>query len=190
MSKQQVRLASLLLEEAFGDQVEAVGTYLLKNGGSNLGEISKGTGLQINKVMSVSDCLVSLHCSTLKVKKCLVVLIQHQLVLFEPHSSGKYVLYSVSVESVQLRGRFPRYILASRELYGQIGELICEYILHQGRTLMSQVGTFHSYISSYFIDFVNERFLKHENVNTSHKNYNRYQTQNTLLFNGINYCFF
>ena len=57
MSKQQVRLASLLLEEAFGDQVEAVGTYLLKNGGSNLGEISKGTGLQINKVMSVSDCL-------------------------------------------------------------------------------------------------------------------------------------
>ena len=52
MSKQQVRLASLLLEEAFGDQVEAVGTYLLKNGASNLGEIGRGTGLQINKVAS------------------------------------------------------------------------------------------------------------------------------------------
>ena len=50
MSKQQVRLASLLLEEAFGDQVEGVGTYLLKNGASNLGEISKGTGLQMSKV--------------------------------------------------------------------------------------------------------------------------------------------
>lgn len=74
-----------------------------------------------------------------KVKKCLVVLIQHQLVIFEPHSSGRYVLYRVSLENVQLRGRFPRYILAARELYGQVGELICEYILHQGRTLMSQV---------------------------------------------------
>ena len=68
-----------------------------------------------------------------------MVLIQHQLVLFEPHSSGKYILYSVSLESVQLRGRFPRYILAAKELYGQVGELMCEDILQQGRTLMSQV---------------------------------------------------
>jgi DNA-directed RNA polymerase III subunit RPC3 len=121
MSKQQVRLASLLLEEAFGNLVESVGTYLLKHGASNLGEISKGTRLQVNKV-----------------KKCLVVLIQHQLVLFEPHSSGKYVLYRVSLEGVQLRARYPRYILAGRELYGEVGELICEDILQQGQTLMSQ----------------------------------------------------
>ena len=58
MSKQQVRLASLLLEEAFGDQVQAVGTYLLHHGASNLGEISNGTGLQINKVNSYSATLV------------------------------------------------------------------------------------------------------------------------------------
>lgn len=75
----------------------------------------------------------------LQVKKCLVVLIQHQLVSYEPHTSGKYVLYSVSVDNVQLRARYPRYIHAAKELYGDIGELICEDILQQGRTLMSQV---------------------------------------------------
>ena len=50
MSKQQVRLASLLLEEAFGGLVETVGTHLLKHGASNLGEIAKGTGLKMNQV--------------------------------------------------------------------------------------------------------------------------------------------
>lgn len=50
MSKQQVRVASLLLEEGFGSLVETVGTYLLKHGASNLGEIVKGTGLKINQV--------------------------------------------------------------------------------------------------------------------------------------------
>ena len=75
-----------------------------------------------------------------KVKKCLVVLIQHQLALFEPHSSGKYVIYSVRVEAVLLHGRFPRYVLAARELYGKIGELVCEDLLQQGRSLMSQVS--------------------------------------------------
>lgn len=75
----------------------------------------------------------------LQVKKCLVVLIQHQLVSYGPHTSGKYVLYSVSVDNVQLRARYPRYIHAAKELYGDIGELICEDILQQGRTLMSQV---------------------------------------------------
>lgn len=63
MSKQQVRLASLLLEEAFGDQVEGVGTYLLKNGASNLGEISKGTGLQMSKVKKINRFVVSLLCN-------------------------------------------------------------------------------------------------------------------------------
>ena len=52
MSKQQVRLASLLLEEAFGSLVETVGAHLLKHGASNLGEIVKGTGLKTNQVLA------------------------------------------------------------------------------------------------------------------------------------------
>ena len=74
-----------------------------------------------------------------QVKKCLVVLIQHQVVLFQTHTSGKCTLYSISVESVHLRARYPRYIHAAKELYGDTGKLICEDILQQGRSLMSQV---------------------------------------------------
>ena len=61
------------------------------------------------------------------------------MVLFEMHTSGKYTLYSISVENVQLRGRYPRYIHAVKELYGDVGKLICEDILQQGQSLMSQV---------------------------------------------------
>lgn len=50
MSREPVRVASLLLEEGFGRLVETVGTHLLKHGASNLGEIVKGTGLKMNQV--------------------------------------------------------------------------------------------------------------------------------------------
>ena len=53
MSNQQVRLASLLLEEGFGSVVETVGTYLLKHGASNLGEIAKGTGSKMDQVQQL-----------------------------------------------------------------------------------------------------------------------------------------
>ena len=53
MSKQQVRVASLLLDEGFGSLVEQVGTHLLKHGASNLGEIVQGTGLKRNQVEKI-----------------------------------------------------------------------------------------------------------------------------------------
>jgi len=50
MSKQQVRVASLLLREGFGSLVEEVGTHLLKHGASSLAEIVQATGLKKNQV--------------------------------------------------------------------------------------------------------------------------------------------
>ena len=73
-------------------------------------------------------------------KKCLVVLIQHQLVVFEAHSSGRFLLYRIVVEHVVLRARFPHYIRAARVLFEEAGELICEDLLQQGQALMSQVS--------------------------------------------------
>lgn len=61
MSREQVRVASLLLEEGFGRLVETVGTHLLKHGASNLGEIVKGTGLKINQVRDVISCIAHSH---------------------------------------------------------------------------------------------------------------------------------
>ncbi len=58
MSKQQVRLASLLLQESYGELVEGVGTYLMKHGKCSLGEVVRGTGLKPNQVSE--QCLASL----------------------------------------------------------------------------------------------------------------------------------
>ena len=50
MSNQQVRVASLLLQENFGDLVESVGSYLLKHGVTPMTDIIKNTGLKRNQV--------------------------------------------------------------------------------------------------------------------------------------------
>ena len=50
MSKEQTRVACLLLQENFGDLVEKVGCYLLKHGACSLDAIVKGTELKQNQV--------------------------------------------------------------------------------------------------------------------------------------------
>ena len=75
----------------------------------------------------------------LQVKKCLCVLIHHQLADFEAHKTGAFMLYRVTPGNVLLRVRFPRYIHASQLLFGDAGELIVEDILQQGQVLMSKV---------------------------------------------------
>lgn len=120
MSNERTRLASLIIKESFGDVVEKVGSYLLKQGDSSLPETIKGTGLKPNKV-----------------RKALCVLIQHQLCEYSPHKNGA-MLYRVNIEHVLLRARFPRYIHATKVAFGDVGELIVEDILCNGQSLMSQ----------------------------------------------------
>ena len=72
------------------------------------------------------------------------MLIQHQLVLCDQQkaSSAKaktVTLYRVGVDRVLWRGRFPRYVHAAKEEFGDVGEVIVEYVLQQGHTLMSEV---------------------------------------------------
>ena len=52
MSSQQVQVASLLLQESFGELVEKVGGFLLQRGASNLAEIIRGTELEPTLVAS------------------------------------------------------------------------------------------------------------------------------------------
>ena len=61
------------------------------------------------------------------------------MVQFAAHASGRYIVYTISVENVRLRVRYPRYIHAAKKLFGDAGELICEDLLQQGQSLMSQV---------------------------------------------------
>ena len=46
MSPQQVRVASLLLEETFGPLVERVGSHLVRHGALPISDIVKGTGMK------------------------------------------------------------------------------------------------------------------------------------------------
>ena len=50
MSNEQTRLAILIINESFGDEVEKVAAYLLKHGDSSLFEMIRGAGLKPNKV--------------------------------------------------------------------------------------------------------------------------------------------
>ena len=50
MSPQQVRVASLLLEETFGQLVERVGTHLVRHGALTMAEIVKGTRMKQTEV--------------------------------------------------------------------------------------------------------------------------------------------
>ena len=52
MSSQQVQVASLLLQESFGELVEKVGGFLLQRGASNMAEIIRGTELEPTQVAS------------------------------------------------------------------------------------------------------------------------------------------
>lgn len=76
----------------------------------------------------------------MQVKKCLCVLIQHQLVTFEPHSKTRHMIYRISTPNVLLIVRFPRYIHTGKVLFGDAGELIIEDLLQLGQTRMSQVS--------------------------------------------------
>ena len=56
MSSQQVQVASLLLQESFGELVEKVGGFLLQRGASNMAEIIRGTELEPTQVATCTQC--------------------------------------------------------------------------------------------------------------------------------------
>ena len=58
---------------------------------------------------------------------------------FETHSSGRYMVYSIDIESVHQRAWYPHYVHAAKALFENTGKLICEDLLQQGQSLMSQV---------------------------------------------------
>ncbi len=75
------------------------------------------------------------------------MLIQHQLVAFEPYVGGGGTTgsnvglktYRVVLPNLLLRSMLPKVIHAAKVLFGDVGELIVEDLLHQGQSLMSQV---------------------------------------------------
>ena len=220
MSDQQVRLATLLLQESFGEVVEKAASFLMRHGSSPLAEVIHNTELTpvqvtydeyvralCKKYENLYICRLFFHnffhvtithstevyirdfvyhlllscepdlassravsgpfsyvwalvprtqavadtrlmgalavpwssSSSPQVKKSLCVLIQHQLVSSSQHEGGR-TLYTIDVSCVHARLRFPRYIHAAKELFGDVGELVVEDLLQHGQSLMSEVN--------------------------------------------------
>ncbi|XP_072166937.1 DNA-directed RNA polymerase III subunit RPC3-like [Diadema setosum] len=121
MSAVQIKLASLVIAEHFGDVVENVCTYLLKYGSNSLRVVIAETKLRADQV-----------------KKALCVLVQHNIVTFAVSRRG-LVEYTADIQRALLVVRYARYIYCAKTLYGDVGELIIEEVLHHGQILMSTV---------------------------------------------------
>ena len=71
-------------------------------------------------------------------RKILVVLIQQNVVKFERNKRG-FTEYSVDIDSLIWRHRFPRYIHCAKTLYGDAAELVVEDLVHHGQLMMTSV---------------------------------------------------
>ncbi|CAM2108249.1 DNA-directed RNA polymerase III subunit RPC3 isoform X1 [Caretta caretta] len=121
MTQAEIKLCSLLLQEHFGEIVEKIGTHLIKTGSQPLRVIANDTGMSLDQV-----------------KKALCVLIQHNLVTYQLQKRG-FVEYEAPCSRVLRILRYPRYIYTAKTLYSDMGELIVEELLLNGKMTMSAV---------------------------------------------------
>ncbi|TFK06612.1 actin, cytoplasmic 2 [Platysternon megacephalum] len=119
MTQAEIKLCSLLLQEHFGEIVEKIGTHLIKTGSQPLRVIANDTGMSLDQV-----------------KKALCVLIQHNLVTYQLQKRG-FVEYEAPCSRVLRILRYPRYIYTAKTLYSDMGELIVEELLLNGKMTMS-----------------------------------------------------
>ena len=61
------------------------------------------------------------------------------MVEFGLNTKGGFTEYSINVENILVRLRFPRYIYTAKMLYGDSAELVVEEILQHGQIEMSRV---------------------------------------------------
>ncbi|KAJ7307523.1 hypothetical protein JRQ81_009548 [Phrynocephalus forsythii] len=121
MSQAEIKLASLLLREHFGEIVEKIGSHLVRMGSQPLRMIAHGTVMSLDQV-----------------RKALCVLIQHHLVTFQLQKRGQ-VEYEAQCGRILRLLRYPRYIYTAKTLYSDTGELIVEELLLNGQLTMSAV---------------------------------------------------
>eukprot|EP00128_Syssomonas_multiformis_P011588 Colp12_sorted_trinity150504_noHs@967 len=151
MSPEEVRLASYMVKEHFGDVVQEIAKCLLEKGRQHIRNLISLTKLQRAQVQS-----------------SLFVLIQHNLASFEEDVTDGTTYYEIDLKACLLRTRFPRFIQLAKVLYGVEGELLTTQLLQDGRLayeeLMNKVKQIDTTIpESRFVDkfiaFVEHHFF-------------------------------
>eukprot|EP00794_Sanderia_malayensis_P009936 gene9936-10956_t len=128
MSNVQIRTASCILKEQFGENVEKVVVYLLRKGRKSLRDVTLNTHLDKDLA-----------------KKCMCIAIQHQLARFEKNKNGP-ITYRAEIENILLRTRYPKFVYNAKVMFGDIAELIVESVLMNGADMLSRI-----------VDIVSER---------------------------------
>ncbi|XP_067929295.1 DNA-directed RNA polymerase III subunit RPC3-like isoform X1 [Watersipora subatra] len=115
------QLASLIVKETFGDCVADVVLYLIRKVKSPFRGVCSGTKL-----------------SQKQVRLCLTIGIQHNYIFVSKHPRG-FNEYSVDINAILHRLRYPSYVYCIKLLYGNVSEVLIEEILHHGQILHSQL---------------------------------------------------
>ena len=66
------------------------------------------------------------------------ILIQQNIVQFGVNRRTG-LEYTIDIDSILWRLRFPKYIYCAKTLYGDAAELLVEELLHEGQAVMSKV---------------------------------------------------
>jgi len=158
-----LHLASDILEDHFGGAVERVGTVLLRRGALSVQEIMRFTTEQTDRMSQ--EPLRFQH-----VRNALLTLVQHGLVTVKPHpqaaNSGDDLrkmmqVYSMDVEDVIIRLRFPKFVEYCFVSYGDIAaELLMTTLKFGGVTAEFAVAETKRAITNVSNDEVHQDFWK------------------------------
>ena len=120
MSSTSRKLCKLILNEVFGDIVSSIGDKLHKWNGQTLQQLMLPP--RINRTQDA-----------------LAVLINHNIVSFKECPRTGKVIYVLIEDRVLALIKFPRYLIMTKTLFGDEGELIVEDFFKLGQTSMSSV---------------------------------------------------
>lgn len=165
MSASQLRLASFILKEHFGEIVEEVGLYILRKGWTTLAGLKQETSLNIAKI-----------------KRALCVLIQHDVVKFKKTAKNQ-VSYTAQLPNILTILQYHKLTYCAKLLYGDACELIVEELLHHGSMSMTKIvqNVTHRlldpalnqsdefdqhYVANQFAELVEGHFIKRVSLNS------------------------
>lgn len=92
-------LVAIVLREHFGTTAELVGKNLVRSGKLSLRQIAVQSGIPM-----------------IKVQKCVMVLLQHQLLQVTQSPGHSFLTYRLKQEDVSRMLRYPRYAIVGRNM--------------------------------------------------------------------------
>jgi len=145
-SVRAIHLAAEVLRDHFGDIVERVGLVMLERGPLSVQDLLRFGGIPS---CSGSDSMLVEPLTFQQVRNALLTLVQHGVVRTKPRvevASSDSVrsmlqVYSIDIEEVFARMRFPHFLEYVRATYGDVAQELLFTALKYGRVTVSMIKT-------------------------------------------------